>query len=100
MRKLYEIAHARSGDKGNNVNIAIFANTQKDYEFLKIFLTEEKVFLFFQELKPIHVKRYEVPNLQAFNFILTGVLEGGGSLSLRVDAQGKALGQALLELEF
>lgn len=97
--KLYDLAHARSGDKGSMANIGVIAYTQAGYDFLKKTLTEEKVLKYFSELHPGSVRRYELPNLLAFNFLLEGVLGKGGSLSLRCDAQGKALGQALLEME-
>lgn len=97
--KLVELAHARSGDKGSMVNIGVIAYNEKNYDFLKEELTEERVFKHFIHLNPRSVKRYELPNLWAFNFLLVNVLGKGGSLSLRCDAQGKALGQALLEIE-
>lgn len=97
--QLKEIAHARSGDKGSNVNIGVIALQEKDYSRLVELLTEEVVKSYFSALKPKKVIRYELPNLNALNFVLEGVLEGGGSLNLRIDAQGKALGQALLEME-
>jgi hypothetical protein len=97
--KLFEIAYARSGDKGSSSNIGVIAYDSKGFDFLKKELTSERVKAFFSALEPTAVIRYELPNLLAFNFILQGVLKGGGSLSLRIDAQGKALGQALLEIE-
>lgn len=97
--KLYELAHARSGDKGSSVNIGVIAYNEKNYNFLREELTEERVFKHFLAMNPLSVKRYELPNLWAFNFLLEGILGKGGSLSLRCDAQGKALGQALLEIE-
>lgn len=95
---LRKIAYARSGDKGANSNIGVIAFTEKGYEFLKNQLTAEKVACFFEPIHPKSVIRYELPNLWALNFILYGVLDGGGTLSLRLDAQGKALAQALLEM--
>lgn len=97
--KLIEIAHARSGDKGSNVNIGLIARSPHDYELIKKTVTAEKVQSYFSALHPMETVRYELPNLHALNFVLKGVLQGGGSLSLRSDAQGKALGQALLEME-
>lgn len=97
--KLKEIAYARSGDKGAHVNIGVIALQKKEYPKLRSHLTEERVKKFFAKLKPERVIRYELPNLQALNFILEGVLDGGGSLNLRIDAQGKGLGQLLLEME-
>lgn len=95
---LSAIAHARSGDKGSSSNIGVIAYTQSGYEFLREYLDAIKVSEFFQGLNPHHVARYELPNLLAFNFVLEGILDGGGSLSLRIDSQGKALGQAILEM--
>jgi hypothetical protein len=95
---LYYIAYARSGDKGSNANIGVIARSENAYLFLKEYLTSEKVEKFFFRLKIREVQRYELPNLGALNFILKGALAGGGSLSLRTDAQGKALGQAILEM--
>lgn len=97
--KLREMACTRSGDKGANANIGVIALTPAGYEILHKLLTPSKVKSFFGALKPKNVIRYELPNLLAFNFILEGVLEGGGNRSLRTDAQGKALAQALLEIE-
>lgn len=97
--QLKEIAYARSGDKGADVNIGLIAKDPALYPDLKREVTVEKVERFFRELKPIRVVRYELPNLSALNFVLHGVLNGGGSLNLRLDAQGKALGQALLQME-
>ena len=97
--KLKEIAYARSGDKGADANIGVLALTAQDYPKIVSYLTADRVKAFFSALKPEKVIRYELPNLHALNFILTGVLDGGGSLNLRMDAQGKGLGQLLLEME-
>ncbi|HXQ82155.1 MAG TPA: hypothetical protein VN775_12625 [Opitutaceae bacterium] len=99
MIPLREIAFARSGDKGSSANIAVFARTPAAYGWLRGHLTEAAVEAYFRPLGVGRVTRYDVPNLEAVNFVLTGVLAGGGSRSLRVDAQGKALGMALLELQ-
>lgn len=94
-----ELAHARSGDKGNTANIGVIAYTKPAYDWLVAELTAEEVAHHFRSIvAPAGVVRYELPNLLALNFVLTDVLGGGGSRSLRVDAQGKALGQALLQL--
>jgi hypothetical protein len=95
---LREIAHSRSGDKGSNMNIGVIAYSQRGYDYLREQLTEKRVTDFFSTLSPRGVVRYELPNLLALNFVLEGVLDGGGSRSLRTDAQGKAFGQALLEM--
>ncbi|MEI8366119.1 MAG: hypothetical protein WCF65_06845 [Parachlamydiaceae bacterium] len=95
---LSALAHARSGDKGSSANIGVIAYTQEGYKLLEKYLSEDSVALFFNQLSPYAVKRYALPNLLAFNFVLKGVLKGGGSCSLRTDAQGKTLGQAILEM--
>jgi hypothetical protein len=98
--KLRDLADARSGDKGSNANIGVIAHNKKSYHFLEMHLTEERVAKYFSCLGSRKVKRFELPNLMAFNFVLYGALDGGGSVSLRTDAQGKALGQALLQMSF
>lgn len=96
--QLRTLAFARSGDKGAHANIGVIARSKEAYDCLVKELTANVVAAFFKDLAPAKVKRYELPNLQALNFILEGVLQGGGSRSLRSDAQGKALGQAILEM--
>jgi len=98
MDTLRKIAHARSGDKGTHANIGVIARSEAAYTYLKINLTEDLLLKYFSPLGPSKIVRYEVPNLLAFNFVLHDILDGGGSQSLRLDAQGKSLGQALLEL--
>ncbi|MEX2216542.1 MAG: hypothetical protein WD768_20685 [Phycisphaeraceae bacterium] len=95
---LYQLAHARSGDKGASANVGVIARNAVAYDLLRDRLTAEAVQMFFAPLPVNRVDRYELPNLLALNFVLVGVLAGGASLSLRTDAQGKALGQALLEM--
>ena len=96
---LRKLAHARSGDKGGSANVGVIAYTAEGYAFLADTLTAECVESFFMPLGVGRVRRYELPNLLAFNFILPAVLSSGGGTNLRIDAQGKALGQALLALE-
>ena len=96
--RLGDIAHARSGDKGAGANIGVIAFSPAGYEFLLEHLSAKSVAHFFATLNPGPVIRYELPNLGALNFVLPTILNGGGSVSLRIDAQGKALGQALLEM--
>ena len=98
MIPLRDIAYARSGDKGSSANVAIFGRTAADYHWLRVHLTAALVEAYFKPLGVGTVLRYDVPNLEALNFVLPGVLAGGGSRSLRIDAQGKTLGMALLEL--
>ena len=95
---LRQIAYARSGDKGSSANIGVIAYTSEGYQFLQKYLTADKVDAYFKPLGVTSTMRYELPNLEALNFVLSNVLEGGGSRSLRIDSQGKALGQALLEM--
>lgn len=99
MRTLREIAFARSGDKGSSANVAIFARSPAAYAWLRENVTAEVIEEFFRPLGVGKVARYEVPNLEALNFVLPAILGGGGSRSLRIDAQGKTLGQAVLEMK-
>lgn len=97
--RVAQLARARSGDKGASANVGVIAISPAAYALLRDTLTADRVATFLSHLGVGRVLRYELPNLLAFNFVLPGVLgEGGGSLSLRTDAQGKALGQALLEM--
>jgi len=96
--RLGQIAHARSGDKGAGANIGVIAYTPAGFALIRQRLTAEAVQRFFGPMSPGEVVRYELPNLGALNFVLPNILEGGGSVSLRIDAQGKALGQAILEM--
>lgn len=99
MARLGEIAYARSGDKGTGANIGILANDAAGYARLERELTADRVAAYFAPMNPGPVTRYELPNLLALNFTLPQILAGGGSRSLRIDAQGKSLGQVLLEME-
>jgi hypothetical protein len=96
---LSRIAHARSGDKGDTSNIGVIAFNARHYPILAREVTPERVKQFFGEMVKGHVERYELPNLGALNFLLHEALGGGGTLSLRIDAQGKTLGAALLRME-
>lgn len=98
MRPLRDIAFARSGDKGSSANIAIFGRTEAAYRWLRDHLSAATVEAYFRPLGVGTVVRYDVPNLQALNFVLPHILAGGGSRSLRIDAQGKTLAMALLEM--
>lgn len=97
--RLAELAYARSGDKGAGANIGVIACTPATFELLRQHLTASVVQSYFAPMGAGTVVRHELPNLHAFNFILPNVLAGGGSVSLRIDAQGKALGQVLLEMQ-
>ena len=97
--KLREIAWARSGDKGDGSNVGVFVKTHAHYEALKQQLTVERVKQHFHAICKGTVTRYEAPNMLALNFLLRDSLGGGGSESLKTDAQGKTHGLALLEME-
>ena len=96
---LHRIAHARSGDKGDTSNIGIIAYNDKHYPIIKREVTPERVKQHFGALLGGKVERFELPNLGALNFLLHGALGGGGTLSLRIDAQGKTLAAGLLGME-
>jgi hypothetical protein len=96
---LSEIAHGRSGDKGDTSNIGIIAYDERDYPTLVREVTAERVKAHFGEMVKGAVERYELPNLGALNFLLHEALGGGGTLSLRIDAQGKTMSAALLRME-
>ena len=95
---LSDIAHGRSGDKGNHANIAVIAYTPAGFSWLRQHLTAEVVQHYFHSLSPSRVLRYEAANLLAVNFVLYDVLAGGASRSLRVDTHGKTLALALLRM--
>ena len=96
---LARIAHARSGDKGDTANIGLIAFDEKHYPILVREVTPERVKAHFGRLVKGKVERFELPSLGALNFLLHEALGGGGTLSLRVDAQGKTLGAGLLRME-
>lgn len=96
--RLGDLAHARSGDKGDRANVGVVANDPACYARLKDHLTAAVVAEYFRPLDAGPVRRYELPNVLAFNFVIEHALGGGASRSLRLDSQGKALGVALLEL--
>ena len=97
--RLERIASARSGDKGEGSNVGVLARSDVAYAFLKEELTAERVREHFRAINRGPVVRYEADNLRALNFLLADSLGGGGSASLRTDAQGKTHGLALLRLE-
>ena len=96
---LYAMAHARSGDKGEGSNVGILAYDERGYEILREWLTTERVKRHFGEIVQGAVERFELPNLLGLNFLLQDSLGGGGSASLKIDAQGKTHGLALLRME-
>ncbi|WP_295877946.1 hypothetical protein [uncultured Zhongshania sp.] len=97
--QLFDVAIARSGDKGDGSNVGIKARTPELYEFLRENLTTAVVKEHFKEICFGDVKRYELPNLQVLNFILEDSLGGGGTETLIMDAQGKVHSLALLHME-
>jgi hypothetical protein len=97
--RLLWIAHARSGDKGDTANIGLIALRPEFYPILVEQVTSERVKRHFKELCEGPVERFELPNLNALNFLLHKSLGGGGTLSLKTDAQGKTYSAALLRME-
>ncbi|MCB0728055.1 MAG: hypothetical protein KDD00_11355 [Ignavibacteriae bacterium] len=97
--KLRDICHGRSGDKGDAANIGLIAFKKEDYELIRKEVTAERVKEFFKGICEGEVIRYELPNINALNFILNNTLGGGGTVSLKLDAQGKTLAPALLKME-
>jgi hypothetical protein len=98
-KRLVDLAHARSGDKGNNSNIGLIARDPKYYELLKREVTADRVKSHFSGICFGNVERFELPNISALNFVLHESLDGGGTLSLRTDAQGKTHAATLLMME-
>jgi hypothetical protein len=96
--RLVDIAHARSGDKGDTANVGVIALEPGWYEVLEKFVTRNRVAEHFRGIIEGDIDRYELPNLKALNFLLHGALDGGGTLSLKTDAQGKVYSTALLRM--
>jgi hypothetical protein len=96
--RLLDIAHARSGDKGDTANVGVIALRPEWFPVLQLFLTKERVATHFAGSITGTVERFELPNLGAVNFLLHGALGGGGTLSLKTDAQGKVFSTAMLRL--
>ena len=97
--KLRDIAHSRTGDKGNTSNMSVIAFDKAHYDFLREHVTVERVRAHFAEIVKGDVTRYELPMIAALNFVLTNTLGGGVTRSLALDAHGKGLSSALLDLE-
>ena len=95
---LYELAHARTGDKGNRANISLIAYREQDYPLLVEQVTCERVAAWFGHRRPAAVRRYLLPKLHAMNFVIDDVLDGGVNDSLNLDMHGKALSFHLLEM--
>ncbi len=97
--QLVQLAHARSGDKGDTANVGVIAYDESHYDLLREQLTPEAVKAHFGPMVQGAVERFELPNLFALNFLLHGALGGGGTMSLMNDAQGKVFSTALLRME-
>lgn len=97
--KLKEIAHSRTGDKGNISTISVIAYKSEDYELLVKKVTAESVLEHYSKMSEGPVERYELPNIHALNFVIHNALGGGVTRSLRIDKHGKTLGSYLLDME-
>jgi hypothetical protein len=96
--RLVDIAHARSGDKGDTANVGVIALEPRWYPIIERHLTRDRVVEHFRGAIDGGVDRFELPNLRALNFLLHGALDGGGTLSLKTDAQGKVFSTAMLRM--
>ncbi len=96
--RLLEVAHARSGDKGDTANVGVIALRPEWFPLLEREVTRQRVKEHFEGVISGDVERFELPNLHALNFLLHGALDGGGTLSLKTDAQGKVFSTALLRM--
>jgi hypothetical protein len=96
--RLVDLAHARSGDKGDTANVGVIALQPEWYSLIRDQLTLDRVRAHFEGVITGDVERYELPNLNALNFLLHGALGGGGTLSLKTDAQGKVFSTAMLRM--
>ncbi|MEP6690978.1 MAG: hypothetical protein ABJD07_07465 [Gemmatimonadaceae bacterium] len=96
--RLLDLAHARSGDKGDTANVGLIAREGRWYPVLRDYVTQARVVSHFEGAITGGVDRFELPNIFALNFLLHGALGGGGTLSLKTDAQGKVYSTALLRM--
>ena len=99
VRRLYDLAYGRSGDKGDICNVSVIARSPEAYAELKAKLTSERVKAHLGSLVKGEVERYDLDNIEAFNFVLHHALDGGGTRSLRIDGLGKSMAGALLYME-
>jgi len=97
--KIYDIAHSRAGDKGNTLTLSLIAYREKDYPLLREKVTAEKVKAHLKEIVKGEVVRYELPNIASLLFVCHDALNGGVTTSSRLDAHGKTLSYALLQME-
>ena len=97
--RVYDLAHCRAGDKGNTSNISVIAYDAKDWDYLQRELTPERVLQAFKHIAGGPLRRYELPNLKAFNFVIENALGGGVTISLAQDVHGKSLSNVMLAIE-
>ena len=97
--RVYDLAHCRAGDKGNTANTSVIAYDEQDWDFLQRVLTPERVLATFGHIAAGPVRRYELPNLQAFNFVIENALGGGVTVSIAQDIHGKSLSNVMLGIE-
>lgn len=97
--KLHDIAHARTGDKGDISNISVIAYDPANWSLIRDMVTAERVAAHFETFDARDISRYEIPQLQALNFVIRGALAGGVARSLALDAHGKCLASILLEMQ-
>ena len=97
--RIYDLAHARAGDKGSSVNISVVAYTKRGYEHLELYLTTEVVMAKFLQIANGPVTRYSLPGLNAFNFVIENVLGGGVTTNMSTDLHGKSLSSLMLTIK-
>ncbi|WP_426959369.1 AtuA-related protein [Muricoccus radiodurans] len=97
--RVYDLAHCRAGDKGNTSNVSVILYDDADWEFLREVLTEERVRQAYRHVAKGPVKRYEIRNLKAFNFVIQNALGGGVTISLAQDIHGKSLSNIMLAIQ-
>lgn len=96
---LYDIAHGRSGDKGDTSNVCVYARKPEYYEIIKREVTPEKLKTYFGDMVKGEITRYEVPSLGGFNFVMKHALGGGATMSLRLDSLGKSMGSCVMRMK-
>jgi hypothetical protein len=97
--RVYDLAHSRTGDKGNTSNVSVTAYTDAGFAILREHLTEERVLAAYRHITPGPVRRYVLPQLRALNFVIENALGGGVTRSLAIDPHGKALSALVLTIE-
>ncbi len=97
--RVYDLAHGRTGDKGNTSNVSVICYDAADWNFLRDVLTPERVMQAYSHIAKGPVRRYEIPKLKAFNFVIENALGGGVTISLAQDIHGKSLSNVMLAIE-